>query len=141
MTKESLAAQLNGREYGDEMRSGECLAAKADGLVILFGASDDLAEFRGAIDDEIGCDDGGTLRLHLGGILNAHEQHCDCHFCGYEAVAKRCATIEALWCKEVGYSWTYKTSIPHSTFEIIEGDDKYCRGIVFELSSLPEVAK
>lgn len=33
-----------------------------------------------------------------------------------------------------GYSWIYQTDIPHATFEIVEGDDPYCRGIVFALA-------
>ncbi|MNW22346.1 hypothetical protein D3C71_2237660 [compost metagenome] len=49
---------------------------------------------------------------------------------------KSAKSIEALWCKEDGYSWTYKTEIPHATFEVADGDEPYCRGIVFSLTGL-----
>jgi hypothetical protein len=38
--------------------------------------------------------------------------------------------IDAVWC-EGEYSWTYKTNIPHATFDIWEDGEKYCKGIVF----------
>ncbi|MNJ75290.1 hypothetical protein D3C77_723610 [compost metagenome] len=44
--------------------------------------------------------------------------------------------IEALWSKEPGYSWTYKTNIPHALFEVVEDGEPYCRGIVFALVDL-----
>lgn len=49
---------------------------------------------------------------------------------------KSAKSIEALWCKEDGYSWTYKTEIPHATFEVVEDEEPYCRGIVFALADL-----
>lgn len=52
MTKESLASTLNGREYGEELLATEELAAKTNGLLVIFGASDDIVEMRGAIKDE-----------------------------------------------------------------------------------------
>lgn len=50
---------LNGREYGDEITREEEAMAKAHGLVVVFGYSDDNMEFCGAITDEVGCYDGG----------------------------------------------------------------------------------
>ncbi len=45
-------------------------------------------------------------------------------------------TIDALWCKEPGYSWTFRTDIPHATFEVVEDGEPYCRGIVFALADV-----
>lgn len=42
--------------------------------------------------------------------------------------------IDAIWCED-GYSWTYHTNIPHATFNIYEGSETYCKGIVFEEDS------
>jgi hypothetical protein len=42
-----------------------------------------------------------------------------------------------LWAEEGDYSWTYATEIPHATFEVIEDDGPYCRGIVFALADVP----
>ena len=65
MTMETLAAILDGREIGSEITKAEADQAKAAGLVVVFGASDDLMEFRGAIYDEIGCytDDGVVVMV------------------------------------------------------------------------------
>jgi hypothetical protein len=133
MTKEELAARLNGREYGGEMTEDEERMAKAAGLVVLFGASDDLAEFRGAINDEAGCYDGGQIMLSGGKI--SEEPDCDCRWAkaAWEEAQKYAQRIKAVWCGEGDYSWTYKTEIPHATFDVLEGDEKFCRGIVFEL--------
>ena len=70
MTKEELAARLTGREYRDEITAAEEAEARAAGLVVVFGASDDLMEFEGAIRDEIGCYDGGTAMVDENGLLD-----------------------------------------------------------------------
>ncbi len=138
MTKELLAEKLNGREIGDEITDKECAEAKTAGLLVIFGASDDLMEFRGAIRDEAYPGESGVVKLHRGGILDSHDD-CECEFCGYESISKKCAGIQAMWCKEPGYSWTYKTTLPHATFEVVEDGGKYCRGIVIELNALPSL--
>lgn len=52
-----------------------------------------------------------------------------------EKLAKEKArVIEAIWGKE--YCWEYKTNITHAEFEIFEGNDKYCKGIVFDIRDL-----
>ncbi len=48
------AARLNGRVYGAVLTREEKEALKEDGLAIVSGGSDDLAEFDGVIDDEAG---------------------------------------------------------------------------------------
>lgn len=71
MTKEQLAELLNGNEYRDEMTKEQEQAAKQNNLLVLFGASDDLLEMRGAIRDEVGAYDGGEYALALDGELYA----------------------------------------------------------------------
>ena len=137
MTKEELALQITGREYPLELLPAEKRFAKDSGLVIVYGASDDLMEFEGAIEDEIGAYEGTTARIHQGGVLQRHYD-CECEYCGYKTFAKQSSTIKAVWGKG-GYLWTYKTDIPHATFEIVRGKDKYCRGIVISLADLPKI--
>jgi hypothetical protein len=133
MTPNELAAQLNGREYGHEITPDEARQAKADGLVVVFGYSDDNMELRGAIDNEIDAYEGGTAYLTADGLLTNDCDNDDCpHFAKLKALA---ATIDAKFDSE-GYTWTYETAIPHTTFEIVEGDEKYCRGIVFALADV-----
>lgn len=135
MSPQELAALLTGREYPFyPSKDGSAAQAKAAGLVVVYGASDDLMEFAGAIDDELGAYDGTTAYLTSAGLLTSD---CSDAACPYFAKLKEsAATIEALWCAEDGYSWTYKTEIPHATFEIIEDGEPYCRGIVFSLADV-----
>ena len=108
-----LANKLNGREYGYEIDKLIAEEAKKYGFVIVHGASDDLAEFRGAIDDEINCYNGGRI---------------------FERGNKY---IDAVWCKGE-YAWSYLTNIPHVDFDIYENGEKYCKGIIFDIKDLNE---
>lgn len=137
MSPHEFAALLNGKEYPFyPSNDGSAAQAKAAGLVVVYGASDDLMEFAGAIDDELGAYDGTTAYLTSAGLLQNECQSTECpHF---EKMKERAATIEALWCAEEGYSWTYKTEIPHATFDITEDGGPYCRGIVFALADVKE---
>lgn len=140
MNAKQFAALLNGREYTAEITSDEAKQAKAAGLVVVFGASDDLMELRGAIYDEAYCYDGGSILIDTKGATPSWESASESEESAkdyFERKAKA-RTIEALWAKEGGYSWTYKTDIPHETFEIVDDGGPYCRGIVFSLSDMGE---
>lgn len=139
MTKEELAAKLSGIAYpADRHITTELInQAAAAGLVIVYGASDDLMEFEGAVRDELGCYDGGTALVDANGLLPERENiEDDDELADYFARKPAAQPIEALWCDEPGYSWTYRTAIPHATFEIIDDGEPYCRGIVFALAEL-----
>jgi len=131
-THKEIAEMLNGREYRNEITDEIKQLAKDNGIVIVYGSSDDLMEFDGAIYDEADCFDGGTIYLNEAGVFDVD---CDCE---HPMKAKNdCKTIEAVWCdKDNGYIWSYKTEIPHSTFEILEDGEKYCLGICFNISDL-----
>ena len=93
--------------------------AKENGIVIVYGASDDLMELDGAIYDEFGCYEGGVCCLDSEGNI-------------LEEMTENCRTIEAVWCGEgEKFTWTYKTDIPHETYEIYDDAEPYCKGIVF----------
>jgi hypothetical protein len=133
MTKEELAKMLNGREIGEEISATEAMAANNNNLVVVYGASDDLMEFEGAICDEIGWHNGGTAYLSNGKLLVSE---CEDDCCPYfKKKLKGAKTIRAIWGKD-GYSWIYETDIPHATFDIFDDKDKYCRGIVFSLGDI-----
>lgn len=134
ITKEEMAEMLNGRQYGEEMSAQEQALAKASGLVVVFGASDDLMELNGAIVDEVDLYGGGVVHLNSEG---PYDGECESPSCPHDAeIRDSCPAITALWDEE-GYSWVYKTDIAHATFEILEGGEKYCRGIVFNYLELP----
>lgn len=132
MNAKELAEKLVGLTYPISIDRELVKQAKADGLVIVYGASDDLMEFDGAINDELGAYNGTTAYLDAGGLLdNACSSGDDCpHF---ERRKKTARTIKAVWCAKDSATWTYQTDIPHETFDVHEGDEHYCRGIVFAL--------
>ena len=112
MTLKEFAKMLDGRVYGHEITLDEEALAKELGFVVVFGYSDDNAELRGAIDDEIGCFDGGVL------------EHKDLP-----------SGIYADWCPEdLDCSWAYSTSIPHEKFHIYDDGELYCVGIVCDIN-------
>jgi hypothetical protein len=138
-TKEELAARLTGRTIGEETSWAEGTEAREAGLVIVFGASDDLMEFEGAIDDEVDVQNGGMAQLDQSGVLDRDRCEDDDEIADHVQRLRTAKTIKALWAAEPGYSWTYETDIPHATFEIVEDGvdgEPYCRGIVFELGAL-----
>lgn len=137
MTKEELATLLNGRQYRGEITRDEAKQAKAAGLVVVYGASDDLMEFDGAIDDERGAYEGATVLIVDGQIFDEYGcvSHCKYFKAAQKDAQTRGKTIRAVWAQD-GYSWTFKTDIPHATFEVVEDGGPYCRGIVFSLSDM-----
>lgn len=136
ITKEELAAQLNGREYGEEITKYEEQLAKQSGLLVVFGYSDDNIEFRGVFNDESGCGESSTIRFDSKGIIPDWESVRDEIEEGeaqeYFARKLNLKEIETEWDAE-GYSWLYHTREPHAAFDIMEGDQKYCRGIVISM--------
>lgn len=136
MNTKELAAALNGMEYPPRILKELTDDAKKNGLVIVYGLSDDLMEFVGAIDNELGAP--REALVDANGLL----PHRDCIddddvLKDYFARELHAKVVESLWCKEGDYSWTFKTTIPHETFEIVEDGRPYCRGIVFALKDVP----
>lgn len=126
MTLKEYAKIINGKTYGYPMFSKEeKRIAKENGFVIVTGASDDLMEFEGAIEDEGGCFDGGPVYFTKGGV---------------ECERKTKNVIRAIWCGEdengVVVPWMYETNIPHETFDIYDDGELYCRGIVFDVKDV-----
>jgi hypothetical protein len=137
---QELAEKLNGCEYGNEVSKKLEAQARRNGLVIVFGASDDLVEFRGAIFDEQPAFDREKMFVDCDGVVGC--PHCDADDCIY--VIKRMASARAittLWRADGNICWTYQTNIPHATFNVIEKDRVYCRGIVFSIDDVGEIRK
>jgi hypothetical protein len=116
ITTQLAALALDGRPYCDEGSRAFFAELRAAGFVAVYGASDDIMMMNGAIYDEFY----GKTYLTPGGVTGEVSTFF----------------IEPLWCAEPGISWTYKTNIPHETFQIFDGRDVYCRGIVFALADL-----
>jgi hypothetical protein len=136
MTIKEFTEKLNGRSTNDMgyylLSNIEKIIARECGFVVAYGASDDLMELEGAIEDEAGCYGGGIINIDKTGVINSESDDEDSKH-----------TIEALWCgadakDENGspITWTYKTDIPHETFMLYEDEEAYCRGIVFSINDL-----
>lgn len=134
MTPIEAASALNGNEYREEGSPELFAQMKAAGLVAVFGYSDDGTELRGAIDDELGC---APFLVTRGGLLKSEcEEGEDCPY--FQKLAKGAATITPRGDRQ--YTHLYETEIPHATFEIVEEDVPFCRGIVFALADAPLLA-
>ena len=120
-----FAAKLDGGEYALWETDADISYAKENGIVIVFGASDDLMEFSGALDVELSCYDGITVYFDKEGKML------------YDSVDPTLKYITAVWGGE--FPCTYDTNIPRETFDIIEDGEVYCRGMVFLAESLTEV--
>lgn len=131
MNKFELAKMLDGRQYGSEIDEEVVKLAKENDLVIVYGALPNVMIFQGAIEGEvILVEDDPKVYIDNNGLLI---DKCDCRF--FEDAKKKAKVIEAVWCQdEEGWPWTYKTYIPHTTFQIFEEEKISCKGFVFSLS-------
>lgn len=141
ITKEELAARLTGREYGHEITKEECALARDAGLLVLFGYSDDNLELRGAVHDEVGaygCDDGRNYLVTTAGVLEEWDKYDDKkkeearEWFRRESLPR--AVVNVRWGGFSGWSWEITPDVPHATFEIRDGDEKFCRGAVVSLA-------
>lgn len=139
LTAKDLADRLNGRQYLSEITIQECAEAKAAGLVVIHGRSDDLIYFDGAIYDELGAGEGTEFLVDEKGILESWESAGEDKVSAaiYLAREPKAKKITSHWCAPgQDFAWTYTTNIPHHKFEILDGPDMYCMGIVFSLKDL-----
>ena len=129
MTKEELAALINGREYISEITREEEMAAKAAGLVVVFGASDDLGEFRGAASDEVGAYVGGNATVFSSGDVCLGVTP----FSGGAAVLFQRSPTPTL-------TWRVTPDVPFAPFTINEDGEPFCEGAVFSLADCKPIS-
>lgn len=143
-TPQAFAQTLHGMEYPLRIPQAITEAARANGIVIVYGASDDLMELEGAIRDEIGCYDGGTALLDAKGVLPEWDQvreYGSAEDAAEWGVRKKAVkAIKAIFSpnEPAGATWAYETAIPHVTFDVMEDGGIYCRAIVFKLADLDQ---
>lgn len=131
MTKEEAAAALNGCEYGSEGSPELFAQMRRDGLICLFGYSDDGVEMRGLYDDEFDTDD---LLFMDGKHLKNECEHDACPY--FEALAEKAAKVEVHDGGEAFGMFEFRTTIPHAVFKVMEDGELYSSGIVFSLDEL-----
>lgn len=126
------ANKLNGRQYGNEITEEE--VGQLGNVVVVFGYSDDtMIVAVSSVFEDVPCFEGGSALFQIDGLV---ENKCDCEDCPYYDDIKEAAYEVKAVSDQAGYSWVYKTDIPHETFEIFDNNRKYCRGIVFSLDEL-----
>lgn len=142
MNKKELAQLLNGRQYRNEINEAECRLAEESGLIVVFGASDDLLEFRGCIYDELGAWDGETVNISRKKLKAKNRNIHNVGKISKESIilAKK-NKIYAVWCPvdekdKVYTAWEILSNIPNKSFKIYEDDKLYCIGIVFHKDNL-----
>lgn len=139
MTKEEFAERVDGREYPFKLSEDEERAADVNDLLVVYGCSDDLIEFRGATRHEAGAIFGGYRIVNvIGRVMEPLEDDEILRLGRFGldelAIAGPGAfKITAIWDGGNGYSWEYETAVPHATFDVLETGEKYCRGIVIDL--------
>ena len=136
MTAKELAQMLNGRECGFEITAQEEQIAKDSGLVVVFGYSDNLVEFRGAFHEEEDARFNRATHLTKEGIAKKPCMELgECEY--YAKCTKGAKEINAAWHDaDAGAAWSYKTDIPHETFNIYEDGELFCIGIVFSVDDM-----
>lgn len=143
--QEKLAQKLDGREVGSEITEQECREAKKDGLIVVFGESDDLCEFRGVFEEEFSSYKGNTyywiegkFRILLGESDLEECPQCNevCPNCSQSGDGK--FYVKQEWCPK-GYdgSWLFTTNIPNAAeFKIYEDGSLYGNGLVINIDDL-----
>lgn len=136
---------INGRSYRNEMYEVEEQIAKESGLVVIFGGSDDLVEFRGAIYDEIDAFDGAHFIIATPGteipVDEDEETYRKAKELEVVPIEKESTTkknrFEAVWLpNEPKCYWLIKTNLPHSTFDIMADGELFCRGVIIDVLDL-----
>ena len=131
MDLKKFAETLEGKQYEyPQFSKEEIQIAKDNNFVIVYGASDDLVEFDGAITDEGDCWEGGKILVEAipgGGVVDGPVKTPTFLF-----------HLEIKWCKDKDkngniISWTYNVPIEHENFMIYENEKPYCRGFVFKV--------
>ena len=128
MNKEELCDKLNklNLQYPAGIPKDIIADAADSNLVVVYGASDDLMEFEGAINDEVGCCSGGVAHIINGAL--AFSECSDGEECPYFKKKKlEARKIDAIWDRDE-VAWQYETSIPHSDFSVWKDGVEYCRG-------------
>jgi hypothetical protein len=146
-TAKQWAELLNGRQYRKELSKDEQAEAASGGMLIAFGASDDLLELRGTDYEEIGSYDGGTVDINLQGKAIVREDDID-----YQDLVSRgwtppelekpLFTIDVEWCpSHLETSWLITANVPFESFDIMEDEKLHCRGIVVDVKAAALAAK
>lgn len=155
-----LASLINGRQYRNELTEADIAYAREHKLLICYAASDDLAEVRGFVDEEFSVGDNTfTASFNEWGYRPTWEQLTESDIVTQHDYRKwfeqECLpVVEVRWefCPD-GYdlTWLVSASCPSTelfdgdtlftvlcceVFDVMEGGEVFCRGLVVDMSLL-----
>lgn len=116
--------QWNINSFGTAL-SHELAFCKDNGIVVVYGYSDDLLELDGAIHAEFDCWTNGKFYINKN---------------GNKASSKDVYPISVI-CGKDKIFWQYKFKPRHETFTIYDDEDVYCKAIVFFAEDLKKPIK
>lgn len=134
MNIKEFANRLDGREYGNEVTSEERAFARKNNWLIVTGASDDLVELDGVINDELGACDGGSWLLDSEGILSPFEDVESAEAAEeWLRLKEKAHKLEAFW-KNESPPWSFKWHGPQpvAEFMIMDEHEPFCRGLIID---------
>ena len=135
LSAKQFAKILSLRDFSEGLYEIEAECAKRNGLVIVYGHSDDVIQLDGAACSSGDCFQGGEFHL-------VKNKSC---WKLADGVGK-CNNISALWysCDAVNdygecIPWSYKTDIPCEKIYVTRDGDPFCEGFVFSINDLKRI--
>ena len=120
MNTKEWAEKLNNIEYPADEIWDMRKQFEEDGVVVVYGASDDLIEFEGAIQDEGDCYNDEVFYLNKEGLTTSYSKNY------VKVTHPHDGTVQ----------FNYETNIPCEWFNVVEDGELYCKGFVFNINDL-----
>lgn len=121
MNTKEWAEKLNNIEYPADEIWNMRKQFEEDGVVVVYGASDDLIEFEGAIQDEGDCYNDEVFYLNKEGLTTSYSKNY------VKVTHPHNGTVQ----------FNYETNIPNvEWFDVVEDGELYCKGFVFNINDL-----
>lgn len=147
MNTEEFAKLLDGSEYPFRLSKDQKKCAKKNNLLVVFGASDDLVEFEGYLDDELGCYNVAKFNIDKEGVIDHWKRNDEDDKRTYKEALRyfqrqknKQFELIAKWCVPKEISWTYEVisdfDLKPAPFKVMEDGEVYCIGLVLDMSEL-----
>lgn len=120
---QSIAQQIHNTKYPLRISDTIKILAKEHNILIIYTSSDDCFEFRGAIEEEFDCFDGGLVYLDR----QTKEIHS-------KPNNSQRIPIRATWFSEGRFE--IQIPVPFISFNILEDNNIYCTGAILDLDSI-----
>ena len=146
MNLKEWAEKLNGCEYGDELSDEDKKLLEKDGIVAVFGYSDDNIELEGAMYDELPAYDEETYYWFgkyfvSNDRINEFLDYVDDEFYAFKPILEplfrnNCERSYITSKPGENCQFEYETNIPCEWFNVMEDGELYCKGFVFNKNDL-----